>query len=268
MRFRYHSGQKRASRTQHYTVPWRRLPCTLIEMCGGTGGWTLELERGQRHAVRAGEVLVIRAETRHRMQRYGTGRMFATWVLASWEWLVGLDAVGCAAVPTVLPRSTGRTVAPLLDGLLDVADAASTGSLQAICRQQTLGFRLLEEIGRHGATPVLASPSAAMERVRPVLRFVAENIVQPMNRTDLAQQMHLSPTRFHAVFRAAMGTAPMAYVQKARLQKARELLVSTDLPIYGVAERCGFQSVYYFCRAFKKELRTTPTAYRRAAVHP
>ena len=57
--------------------------------------------------------------------------------------------------------------------------------------------------------------------------------------------------------------APVAYVLQARLRQAQHLLLTTPDTVAGVAARSGFASSYYFCRVFRRQFQTTPTAFRR-----
>ena len=49
-----------------------------------------------------------------------------------------------------------------------------------------------------------------------------------------------------------------------KIQRARELLLATDLPVYAVAERCGFSSPHYFSRAFAARAGVPPGRYRES----
>ena len=53
------------------------------------------------------------------------------------------------------------------------------------------------------------------------------------------------------------------YVTNARINKARELLVSTEEPVYRIAEQTGLDNYTYFCRLFKHHTGLTPSEYRK-----
>jgi AraC-like DNA-binding protein len=65
-------------------------------------------------------------------------------------------------------------------------------------------------------------------------------------------------------FREATGTALHEYVLQRRIARARALLGDTDLPIKAVAERLGYQDVYFFTRQFRQRVGVPPAAYRRS----
>lgn len=75
--------------------------------------------------------------------------------------------------------------------------------------------------------------------------------------------MCLSERHFARVFRQETGTSPAAYVEAARVEAARRLLETTDQPLEHVAGITGLGSVETLHRAFRKQISTTPAAYRR-----
>ena len=64
------------------------------------------------------------------------------------------------------------------------------------------------------------------------------------------------------LFKSSVGLTPMAYVKKLRLEKAAELLASTDMNITETAEKCGFDDPNYFARLFKKSFGKTPREFK------
>jgi len=80
----------------------------------------------------------------------------------------------------------------------------------------------------------------------------------------LAARVALSPSRFAARFREAMGEAVMVYVGRWRANVACHLLRETDLPLGEVAARVRYESVPAFSRAFKAQTGLPPAQWRRA----
>lgn len=83
---------------------------------------------------------------------------------------------------------------------------------------------------------------------------------------ELARAGGLSRTVFSERFRDIVGLSPMQYVTLWRLQKARGLLETRDLPLDAIAQRVGYESTAAFSRAFKKQVGSSPGAYRRCAA--
>jgi transcriptional regulator GlxA family with amidase domain len=102
--------------------------------------------------------------------------------------------------------------------------------------------------------------------LQPVLEFIHANLGRDISRQELARILHLSPTRFHTVFREAMGIAPIDYVTIERIRRARELLVASSLSVREIAEECGFNSPFYFSRMFRSKVGQSPSEYRAASL--
>ncbi|HET6397367.1 MAG TPA: transcriptional regulator FtrA [Pseudoxanthomonas sp.] len=86
----------------------------------------------------------------------------------------------------------------------------------------------------------------------------------PLQAADLAGAAAMSERNFYRRFRAATGLTPAAWLQQARLARARELLETGDAPLERIAEAAGFRSGETFRAAFRRGVGVSPTAYRRS----
>lgn len=82
----------------------------------------------------------------------------------------------------------------------------------------------------------------------------------------LARQLGTSYSTFRAVFKKETGYAPRQYENIVRLNRAKDLLISTHLSVSQTAETLGFSSVYYFSRAFKRQFGQAPAIWRDQAT--
>jgi AraC-like DNA-binding protein len=80
----------------------------------------------------------------------------------------------------------------------------------------------------------------------------------------LARRAGLSAFHFIRAFRAAFGVTPHQYVRAKRIDRARELLVTTPTPITEICVQVGFQSLGSFSSLFRRLTGETPGAYRAA----
>ena len=86
---------------------------------------------------------------------------------------------------------------------------------------------------------------------------------------EMAARVSLSPSRFHAVYKAAFGAAPMQELILARMTLAKSVLLRQDnLTMPQVAEKLGYKNQYHFIRQFKAHTGMTPGAYRRHREFP
>lgn len=79
---------------------------------------------------------------------------------------------------------------------------------------------------------------------------------------DLAKLSNLSLSSFKREFKAEFNDSPNNYLNLKKLERARELLKRTPMPISDIAYEVGFNDPLYFTRLFKKRTGTSPTTYR------
>jgi len=84
----------------------------------------------------------------------------------------------------------------------------------------------------------------------------------------LAGQANMSVRSLTRAFAKALNTSPAAFVERARVDAARRLLVETQAPIDVVAQRSGFGSLRRLDRAFKRALSVSPSAFRARFASP
>lgn len=81
---------------------------------------------------------------------------------------------------------------------------------------------------------------------------------------QMAESLSLSPSRLHAVYKAAFGTSPMKDVIRSKIDCAQSMLIlDEDIPVSAVAEKMGYTNPYHFIRQFKELTGVTPGAYRK-----
>ena len=83
---------------------------------------------------------------------------------------------------------------------------------------------------------------------------------------QLARTAGMSRSKFAKVFAETMAATPMEFVARTRLDQARNLLISTDLPVSTIATRVGFGSRSHFSRAFRDRFGLDPSSMRKSGV--
>lgn len=84
---------------------------------------------------------------------------------------------------------------------------------------------------------------------------------------ELADQLYVSKDYLRHLFHDFANQSPIQHIIHARIEKARDLLSRRDLSIQEIASQCGFESVYYFSRLFRKVTGFPPSNYR-VKQHP
>ncbi len=99
-----------------------------------------------------------------------------------------------------------------------------------------------------------------------VLSYVNDNCLNcEFSAYETAEHFHMLLPAFSKFFKDAMGQTIMDYIIVQRMQKAKELLASTDMPLKDIAEQVGYYNLSSFTRRFKLSQGITPSQYRKFA---
>lgn len=98
--------------------------------------------------------------------------------------------------------------------------------------------------------------------INKTIDYIKDHFNQRLSLKQLSDVAELSPNYFHKIFTEIMKITPNEYIMAVRLNKAKELLLGTNLQIYNIADQCGFNNVSYFSSLFKKAFRITPVDFR------
>ncbi|MGG2197922.1 bifunctional transcriptional activator/DNA repair enzyme AdaA [Paenibacillus validus] len=126
------------------------------------------------------------------------------------------------------------------------ADHAVTGKFRPCKRCKPTGRRLPDE-----------------EWVAIVTAFIDKHYTEALTLETLADISHGSPYHLHRTFKRIKGMTPVAYIQNQRIEKAKELLRSTDKAVADIGISVGLHNTPYFVTLFKKKTGHTPTSYRQ-----
>jgi AraC-like DNA-binding protein len=240
---------------------WRSLPYSVVEF-SDDGGWLVEHEDGRRFRTRPGEAFFMPAGNRHRLTvPMDIVRMRTCWLRIDLETASGLDLLFGAESPLRLGSGASSACRRLMREIHGL-DAAGRLSLAGVAQRNRAAWELVG-ILLANCRPGLAGGGGRSERMGPVLQFVRTHLRERVTRRDMARLAGLSPTRFHAVFKEAVGVAPLHYVLQCRLKLAQDLLANTGQAMAEIAEAAGFGTGHYFSRQFLRHIGQTPSAYRR-----
>ena len=101
-------------------------------------------------------------------------------------------------------------------------------------------------------------------RIEQSIIYMAQHLDRPLQIATLAAQANVSASHFFALFKRRIGSAPMDYFTRLRMQRACRLLERTSLSVKEVASELGYDDPFYFSRVFKSVNRMAPTNYRAA----
>lgn len=95
------------------------------------------------------------------------------------------------------------------------------------------------------------------------VRYIRSHAGDGIDVGDVLPVAGMSRTHFERRFKHALGESPHRMIQTARLERVRQLLTETDLPIARIADLSGFQSPSYLSAVFRREQGETPFEFRR-----
>lgn len=120
---------------------------------------------------------------------------------------------------------------------------------------------------RNGAEPPQQeSPTKYQEeRVREICGYLTEHLDQRMSQAEIAKKFRISLTALKLTFQYLYKMPINAYLRKARMTAAKQMLLETELPVSEIAHRVGYGSHSQFSAAFRASQGQSPLAYRRSA---
>jgi transcriptional regulator GlxA family with amidase domain len=160
----------------------------------------------------------------------------------------------------------------------DVITSAGTASGIDACLhvvRTRLGAEAANKVGRSlvvaphregGQAQFIERPVPQHEGDDPVgvaTAWALEHLGEDLSVDRLAAAAHLSRRTFVRAFRTATGSTPAAWVRSRRLDEARLLLESTELPVEQVAAHCGFGNAVTLRQNFAEAFGSTPSSYRK-----
>ena len=151
---------------------------------------------------------------------------------------------------SVIPNTwkTGFEAARLLDRMMNGLPVPNETELIA-----PLGIRTRQ------STDVLAIDD---KDVSAAVRMIRDRACRGITVQELLQRIPVSRRIFELRFQKITGRTPHAEIQRVRMDRSKQLLTETDLPLTQVAELAGFVHAEYFSVCFKREVGITPRDYR------
>jgi AraC-like DNA-binding protein/mannose-6-phosphate isomerase-like protein (cupin superfamily) len=106
----------------------------------------------------------------------------------------------------------------------------------------------------------------ALQMIANVKHFLVTHHSRPVTLRETADFAHITPNYLCRIFKEHVGETPMGYLQTVRMREAEKLLSFTDLPVYTIAEKLGYDEPSYFARVFRGVHGESPQAFRKRLV--
>ncbi len=254
----------------------------LVFIADGKGRFVIA---GETYAAEPGDLFWIPPDTLHSMEGFAPG-MHCPYVHfdlvyrpshSHWDFTIppGMDDLG-----ELKPLLHERLRHPMLNGLAGRIRSPTNrhvgGLIQDICAeaaraQPFAGLRMSGMMLQVVAEILLGRADLPTEPLAhaPFLENAADTISHRCHENlrlgEIAKACKLSPSHFRYLFNRHFGLTPRAYLRRARLRRARELMVGTAMTLSEIAMKSGFATIHSFSRAFRATVGSSPREFRRCA---
>lgn len=222
---------------------------------------------GKRLPVRAGEAMLLHVPHNHCYLLPRTpGAYWEFFYISMWgAELMRLWRKATASIGPVMPmRKNSPELKLAMQLCLSHLSEAPVSKCKSSALVYTFGMSMLERAG--GSVIARGARPPRTPAIARAIQLCEKNLHRPMGVPEMAEAAGFSQYHFSREFQKHEGTSPGRFLLNARLKKAATLLTTTTLPIPEVARACGFTDPNYFTRAFTRNTRMPPGAFRRSGL--
>ncbi|MGB0524546.1 MAG: AraC family transcriptional regulator [Flammeovirgaceae bacterium] len=99
-------------------------------------------------------------------------------------------------------------------------------------------------------------------RIAYIIQYIRKNLTRPLTIQELSEKAYMSESNFYRVFKNEMGVSPVDFINTERIKLAMSLLHDPNKQVKDVYMECGFNSLSYFTRLFKRKNNKSPKEYQ------
>lgn len=146
-----------------------------------------------------------------------------------------------------------------------IGEIESNETPARIFRETIAHMLAVHLLKNYSSARCVSEPNSALRpfQIRRATEFVNHNLAADLSLATLAAAVNVSPFYFARELKKATGFAPHKFVLEKRLERAKELLTATNLPIVEIAQRVGFHNQSYFGVVFRRTVGVTPHRFRQ-----
>lgn len=239
-----------------------------------TGGMEIAIE-GEKRMFCAGDIAVISPGQLHSCYyRFPNTTLYCLMVDMS---LFRSRYVETAEERYITPLIEGKvllhTFVPQDQAVMDIVKQSYTAShekkkayqLQLKALMFQLIYLLYSQHSVQEETPLSKEESLSRERVNIILRYINNHYAEKIQLDDLVDQVHINKYYICRIFQKCTGMTFLDYINEVRVQKAVEMLLTTNESVTAIAFATGFHDINYFSRVFKQIMKVSPTMVRKNA---
>lgn len=188
-------------------------------------------------------------------------RILADWKSA-WSGLRRPDRIkseACEMLTILFNHQTDTSV--LVEGIHRIQRAETLEKLKNVLDTHIIEYKKLSNL-RTDKGSGGSGGSGNRQAIEKALEYIRRNYTEELTLQEVSDYVNISKNYFSILFKKYTNRNFIDFVIHLRVEKARSLLLTTDLRIYEVAEGAGFNDVKYFSKLFKKLAGTSPAEFR------
>ena len=235
--------------------------CMLIYCVGGKG-WC-EIDNHKRMNIEANQFIILPAHVPYRFGADEENPWSIYWIHFEGEIAKEFN-LNPLNVHTILPDKTSR----LQDRLDMFEEIYSNFSMaytrdymihSSMCLYHFLSSFLHVEAFRYHRLPSRKEQSFSAQ----VIHYMQENIGNNLSLNELAGHFQYSTSHFSSLFMKETGYSPINYYIQLKIRKACQYIELSNLKLFEISEKVGFDEPTYFTRIFTKVIGMSPSEYRK-----
>ena len=232
-------------RDDAFAIPSREI--TYMELTYCIEGSLEYVYHGERVVLRSGDaILYPPGSIRERI--YTNGYNY----YASFN--VEFDVRFVPAVYGYLPQCIRPSTVRMLEVFLEEFRSVSPNKQEKCAAIFSYLYHQLTEITLDKENPV----------VRDVRQYLVNHMSERITLEQIAARAHLSPNYLCSLFKKETGLTIMEYLLQQRIEQAKRMIVTEDVALSQIAEKCGFVDYNHFSQTFRKLAGVTATQYRKS----
>jgi AraC family transcriptional regulator len=174
-------------------------------------------------------------------------------------------ATNAPAVASLPIHYLAKSLAKLLETARRELDSDREAAKASLITASSI---LESEIERSSGANGCARGGLAAWQMARVVAYIDSNLHRTIHIRDLSAVARRSPAHFSRRFKLAVGEPPHAYIVRRRLERARQLMMSSAGPLSEIALDVGFSDQAHLCRLFRQAFGQSPASWRRGRWMP
>lgn len=225
-----------------------------ISVC--TSGEGIFVHGNREHTVRKGDVFLFSPRTAHEYYPVSAewSLYFFVFTGECIENLFRYFRFGQAEV-----FSTGENYEKIKKLSINLENT-SDDYLRSLYIYEMLG--IIASLSKHNPESAFLAEDERYRKTAPVLDYIRKNYKNPISLDELAELINVSKSYLCRIFRTTYNMTPIKYLLNYRIDRAKQLLISTDIKMKYLCEEVGFNDISYFCMAFRQSEGMTPEEFR------